>query len=138
MKNRASCKELENQWKAFLMLKKAENDGVETTLSKRLVSIAYLERDPSSLSRWTNPKSPSKWLIPVSWIKRTCEALGGGQKEIDALMRARLADLEGEDKENDLIVVMKWMQRPKNMAKTDPRDVALNDLIQSLRNEKGQ
>ena len=79
--------------------------------SKRDVSTILLEsKDPSLLSKWTNPGERSKWHIPLERIPEVCKKLGASVQAMDELMFARLNELASIEPDRDVFSVMIWFE----------------------------
>lgn len=112
--NKSSDQLLEQLWKSFELRMRREHQGVR--ISKRTVSQDLLRtpgmadaKDPHVLSRWTNPGDKDNWRIPIARIAHTVRVLGGSQDDIDALMIARLNEIERSNADDSAVCTAHWL-----------------------------
>lgn len=112
--NKSSDQLLEQLWKSFELRMRREHQGVR--ISKRTVSQDLLRtpgmadaKDPHVLSRWTNPGDKDNWRIPIARIAHTVGVLGGSQDDIDALMIARLNEIERNNADDSAVCTAHWL-----------------------------
>lgn len=112
--NKSSDQLLEQLWKSFELRMRREHQGVR--ISKRTVSQDLLRtpgmadaKDPHVLSRWTNPGDKDNWRIPIARIAHTVRVLGGSQGDIDALMIARLNEIERNNADDSAVCTAHWL-----------------------------
>ncbi len=102
---------LEQMWQRFLGSYTVRFPDVKAP-SKRVVS-GWLSCDTHALARWTNDaahqsKHP-QWRVPLRRTLEVCHVLEADTAERDALMMARIGEVQETDESPEVMVVLQWL-----------------------------
>lgn len=104
----ASAEILESLWKRFADNYALAYPGYRMTKGEFARLHIGDGIEPHALIRWTNPGKRPNWRIPLARIPEVARALKATEADLDALMQARLVEMEGGKGGANLATAMEW------------------------------